>query len=144
MANIPTDIDTVFELWPAANMDIDEFKLFLQEVRERDLDHFEAIVTALNHTRSKNFAARQVSATATLYTYDHFIDADTSSGSVTLTLPSPVNGIEFIISKAEAANTLTVDGGSKNINGAATLAWTTQYQTYHFKYINDAGEWRAW
>jgi len=57
--------------------------------------------------------------------------ADTTAGNVTLTLPAPatVPGFRLDVKKLIAANTLTLSS-SANIDGAATLAWTTRYQSY--------------
>lgn len=67
---------------------------------------------------------------------------DTTTGSVTLTLP-PVNvmqGRVLVVKKLVAANTVTLDGnGSETIDGAATLAWTTQYQVQ--RVLSDGTQW---
>ncbi|OQW48868.1 MAG: hypothetical protein A4C66_05940 [Nitrospira sp. HN-bin3] len=76
---------------------------------------------------------RLVSAATTLTEWDDSVDVDTTSGNITVTLPpaASVPGKQYHIKKSVAANTLTVDGnGSETIDGAATLAWTTQYQSY--------------
>ncbi len=59
--------------------------------------------------------------------------ANTSSGNITITLPSAAMllGRTLVVKKTAAANTLTIDAnGSETIDGALTLAWTTQYQTF--------------
>lgn len=60
------------------------------------------------------------------------IIVDTSAGNVTLTLPAPatVTGALITVKKLTAANTLTLSS-SANIDGAGTLAWSTQYQSYN-------------
>ena len=76
---------------------------------------------------------RQVSAATTLTEGDDSLDVTTSGGSVTVTLPpaASVPGKQYHVKKLSAANTLTLDGnGAETIDGAATLAWTTQYQSY--------------
>jgi hypothetical protein len=78
------------------------------------------------------FPVRTVTASETLRESDAFLVADTTAGSVTLTLPKAafMLGRLLWIKKLVAANTLTVDGdGSETIDGAATLAWATQYTT---------------
>jgi hypothetical protein len=70
------------------------------------------------------------------------VKVDTSGGNVTLTLPpaSSVTGYEVKVKKMTAANTLTLDGdGSETIDGAATLAWTVQYQS--FTVVSDGTAW---
>lgn len=66
----------------------------------------------------------------------------TSGGNVTLTLPpcATVPGFRVEVKKIAAANTLTLDGnGSETIDGAATLAWTTNLQS--FAIISDGTTW---
>jgi len=70
------------------------------------------------------------------------VKADTSGGNVTVTLPpaAAVTGYEVKVKKMTAANTLTLDGdGSETIDGAATLAWTVQYQA--FTVVSDGTAW---
>jgi hypothetical protein len=70
------------------------------------------------------------------------VKVDTSAGNVTLTLPpaAAVTGYEVKVKKMTAANTLTLDGdGSETIDGAATLAWTVQYQS--FTVVSDGTAW---
>jgi sRNA-binding carbon storage regulator CsrA len=76
---------------------------------------------------------RPVSASLTLApTFPHtLVVVDTTAGNVTVTLPAPatVPGFRVEIKKTVAANTLTA-ASSANIDGAATLAWTTAMQSY--------------
>lgn len=79
------------------------------------------------------YPVRSVSATDNVLESDAFLLVDTTSGSVTLTLPAAayMRGRLVCVKKLVAANTVTVDGsGSETIDGSATLAWTTAYQTY--------------
>ena len=58
---------------------------------------------------------------------------DSTAGSVTITLPAAQDskGYTVQVKKLIAANTVTLDAYSAElIDGAATLAWTTQYQSY--------------
>lgn len=74
---------------------------------------------------------RIVSATTTLTDGDDIVQVFTSGGSVTINLPpaSSTPGKRFDIKKMEAANTVTIDAaGSDTIDGAATFAFTTQFQ----------------
>ncbi len=76
---------------------------------------------------------RRITASEAVQPSDDLLLVDTSAGSVTLTLPaaSTVRGQWFEVKKLTAANTLTLDpAGSETIDGAATLAWTAQYQCY--------------
>lgn len=87
---------------------------------------------------------QQVTATATLgLTYPAtLVLVDTTGGNVTLTLPraQTVPGFRVEVKKTTAANTLTLDGdGSETIDGAGTLAWTTQWQSYSL--IADGSAW---
>lgn len=84
---------------------------------------------------SSRLAVQPVAATGTLTLSWPWtlVPVDTSGGSVTLTLPpaAPHVGYRLEVKKLTAANTVTLDGaGSETIDGAATLAWTTQWQSY--------------
>lgn len=71
-----------------------------------------------------------------------FVGVTTSGGNVTLTLPAAasVAGFRVDVKKLDAANTLTLDGaGAETIDGAATVAWTTQYQTVSI--VSDGTQW---
>lgn len=86
-------------------------------------------------TTSDRLDVQTVSATADLaLTWPmSLVLVDTSGGNVTLTLPSPqtVPGFRVEVKKQTAANTLTV-ASAANIDGAATVAWTTQYDSTSF------------
>ena len=89
-------------------------------------------------------AIRSVSGSTLLGLLTPFtlVKVDTSGGNVTITLPpaSSVTGYEVKVKKMTAANTLTLDGdGSETIDGAATLAWTVQYQS--FTVVSDGTAW---
>jgi hypothetical protein len=79
-------------------------------------------------------AARLVTATTTITDSDDLLLVDTTSGAVTVNLPvaGTVLGRRFTVKKTNAgANNVTLDGsGSETIDGAATLAWNTQWQAY--------------
>ena len=80
-------------------------------------------------------AHRTVTTASTFLDSDWLIKADTTAGSVVLTLPEAAKntGREFVALKTIAANTLTVEGfGSETINDAANLAWTTRYAARTF------------
>jgi hypothetical protein len=88
------------------------------------------------------FASRVVTASATLTAEDDTILADTTSGSVTLTLPPAASMLDrcLTVKKMAAANTVTLDGdGGETIDGAATLAWTAQYGTYTLQAVTVGG-----
>ena len=82
---------------------------------------------------SCRYQVQRPSATATLaLTWPlTLVLADTTAGNVTLTLPAPatVPGFRLDVKKLVAGNTLTL-ASAANIDGAATLAWTTRYQSY--------------
>jgi hypothetical protein len=64
------------------------------------------------------------------------VRVDSTSGNITVTLPAAATypGIEYWIRKIVAANTVTIDGdGAETIDGAATRALTTQWQTVHIQ-----------
>lgn len=85
---------------------------------------------------------RRVTASESVQPSDDILLVDTTGGSVTLTLPAAgtVRGQWFVVKKLVAANTVTLDGASaETIDGAATLAFTTQYQAVTI--YSDGTEW---
>lgn len=69
-------------------------------------------------------------------TNDYLIECDTTSGSITVNLPDVTENIGRIlaIKKIIAANTMTLDGsGAQTIDGAATVAATTQWACFHIQ-----------
>jgi hypothetical protein len=112
----------------------------MNQIAERLLDEFKEmrrrLLTSAGMVRPEwILAVQSISATAalTLLAPQTAVLVDTTSGSVTLTLPAAgtVTGARLEVKKMVAANTLTLDGNaSETIDGAATLAWTTQYQSY--------------
>ena len=73
---------------------------------------------------------RTVTAATTVVDSDELILVDTTSGSVTVTLPPALGrkGRRFTAKKLIAANTMTLAGaGSDTIDGAGTVGITTQY-----------------
>jgi hypothetical protein len=85
---------------------------------------------------------RRVTATEAVQPSDDILLVDTTSGNVTLTLPlaATVRGQWYEVKKLVAANTVTLDpAGGETIEGAATLAWTAQYQAYTV--YSDGTEW---
>lgn len=77
---------------------------------------------------------RSVSSTTTAASNDYAILVNASGGAVTINLPAAAaaTGQVLNVKKTDAsANGVTLDGnGAETIDGAATLAWTTQYQSY--------------
>lgn len=78
-------------------------------------------------------AVETLTASSSISPFAGLVLVNTTSGSVTVTLPPAANckGRIYQFKKTVAANTVTLDpDGSETIDGAATLAWTTQYQSY--------------
>lgn len=75
-----------------------------------------------------------VSTTYQATAFDRVINADTTGGGFTITLPQATPGRTVLIQSTGHANTLTVArGGSDTINGAATsLTINAQYQALYF------------
>lgn len=71
-------------------------------------------------------------STGNISASERYINADSTSGNITLTLPdaSTVNAnTPFVIVKTVAANTVTVDGsGAQTIDGSASVDLDDQYQ----------------
>ena len=64
------------------------------------------------------------------------IDADATSGAITLNLKAtPTTGDVYVVRKSDASgNAVTVQGNGKNINGAASSALSSQYDTLRVSY----------
>lgn len=78
---------------------------------------------------------------ALTYTHNAFI-VDTSAGSVTLTLPPAAAslGVVFDVKKVASSHTITLDAnGSELIDGATTLSWSTNHQSYRL--VSDGTQW---
>lgn len=86
---------------------------------------------------------RTITATGSPTADDYLILVDASAGAVTVNLPAAASsaGRIFQCKKKDAsANAMTLDGnGSETIDGAGTLATTTQYTS--FTVICDGTEW---
>lgn len=66
----------------------------------------------------------------TIVATDFLVIGDTTGGSFTINLPAtPTAGDMYSVKKSVAANTLTFSGNGKNIDGAASVGLTTQYDT---------------
>lgn len=78
--------------------------------------------------------ARSVAATGNVELGDDILLVATAAGAVTLTLPKldSAYGKVYQIKKTDAsANNVTVDGfGAETIDGALTLVWNVQYQSF--------------
>lgn len=79
----------------------------------------------------------------TVLATDNMILVDTTGGNITVSLPAKATSVgrELTIKHIAAANTTTIDGsGAETIDGAATLALTTQYSSRTIT-CNSAGWW---
>ncbi len=93
-----------------------------------------ATVIALTGVQSLSSGPYTIKADKTVYL------CDTTAASFTIYLPaSPKTGFIAHVKKLVAANTLTVDGNGHDIDGAASLAITTQYVSYSLIY--NGSEW---
>ena len=87
-------------------------------------------------------AAKSANYTAT--TSDHTLYFDTTAAGYTLTLPAASGnaGLEYVVKKTVAANTLTIDANaSETIDGALTLTLSSQYDTVQIKC--DGANWQV-
>ena len=84
-----------------------------------------------------------ISGAATLDGTYHTVSADASGGAFTITLPaaSGLEGLEYVIIKADdTANAVTIDAdGTETINGALTKALSAQYAKV--KIVCDGSGW---
>lgn len=77
----------------------------------------------------------ETSGPYTIVATDYLVCGDTTGGSFTVNLPAtPTAGDSYAIKKMVAANTLTFSGNGNNIDGAASLAITTQYTSVTVMY----------
>lgn len=78
--------------------------------------------------------ARSVSANANILTTDYYIGCNSSSGTITLTLPSIAtvpSGQEFVVKDEggqAGVNNITVDGNGSLIDGNSTFALKAPYE----------------
>lgn len=83
--------------------------------------------------RLQRLSVRAVTTATTLTENDDVLTVATAGGAVTVTLPlvAGTRGKLYYVKKTDAsANNLTLDGnGSETIDGAATVAWNTQWLT---------------
>lgn len=70
-----------------------------------------------------------LTADATLAPEISFVQVDTTSSNVTVTLPSFVDAYRMVTICNCGTGTLTIDGNSTNIVGGATLVISTQYES---------------
>lgn len=89
-------------------------------------------------------STRTTTSATTLMDSDDLLLVNTTGGNITVTLPLVASnlGRRFAVKKIAAGNTLTLDGnGSEQIDGAATLAWTTNNLTHVVQ--SDGTMWRV-
>lgn len=79
-------------------------------------------------------------ANYTLTVSDYTVAFDTTTGSLTATLPlAPGSGKLFNIKKIAAGNTLTISGNGNTIDGAASVSVTTLNQDTTIQFLSGAG-----
>lgn len=115
-----------------------------QDQKEADL--FLAIKTYMdeNNNAVESLLKRPSDTKTAAYTIngsDYLVLGDSTAGSFTITLPpaGKHKGQKFIIKQVGTANSVTVDGGSINIDGATTFTLTTQYDSVAI--ISDGNQW---
>lgn len=80
---------------------------------------------------------RSISASQTLLDRDEVVEV---TATCTVTLPTMVEGKRFTIKRSySGASNVTVSGGSKNIDGAASVTLTTQYAS--ITVVGGASQW---
>ena len=103
-------------------------------------EHFHStqIVTHETTTRAISAESSAIVAigTSILRPGIDYVIADTAAGNATVILPDPNLKLAVTIIKINGANIVTVDSPIGTINGAATYALTTAYQTAKFKAID--------
>jgi hypothetical protein len=107
------------------------------DVLVRTLDNQYYMVPAYNQE-----IVTEITTNTTLSALNQVIKADTSSGNITVTLPTAVgnNGVHITVIKTSASNTLTIDGNaSETINGAATQDLGDLYEVMDV--VSDNANW---
>ena len=102
------------------------------------LNGFEGRITDLEEDNGVTTKTANYTATVN----DGVILVDTSSGAVTITLPTAVGntGKRFTIKVIDATNTTTVDGdGTETIDGATTQSLSTLWKV--IRIISDGANW---
>jgi hypothetical protein len=106
----------------------------------------EASNSTLNGTASveglKMTQRTVTAATYTAVTSDYTILCNTTSNSITVSLPTAVGnkGLTYEVKKLVAANTVTIDpNGTQTIDGATTVAITSQYEALVLR--SDGANW---
>lgn len=88
---------------------------------------------------------REVSANTTFGPDDWHIDVNATGGAITINLPDDetIGCRHCVVSKSDAsANAVTIEGQSKNINGAGTASISSRYGVKRFHFLPTADEWR--
>lgn len=82
-----------------------------------------------------------VTTTYSILVSNFVILADASGGAFTVTLPDPNEARDhrYTVVKVDATANVTVDGGSGNINGSASVTLTTQYE--RIDVVSDGSNW---
>lgn len=88
-----------------------------------------------------NLAIATKTGAYTMTASDYTILADATAGAFTVTLPaSPARGMLVNVKKIDAtANTVTISGNGKNIDGTATRAISSQFTNSALQY--DGAAW---
>ena len=103
---------------------------------------FGAGVSAAGGGTAQTPSIRTISANATLTAADYTVRVDTTSGNVTVTLPtgSTYQGIIYQIKKVAAANTVTISSTS-NIDGQASFTLSANDDAITVQYDNTSSTW---
>jgi hypothetical protein len=92
---------------------------------------------------SVTFPSKIVTASYTLSDLDYFVMANTTSGSLTVTLPSavPIQGRLYMVMNTgtHALTILTTSG--QTINGGSSIILPSKY--YHTQFFSDGSNWVA-
>jgi len=90
---------------------------------------YESVAPSINKVQLQ--VSTKTSGPYTITPPDYLIIGNTTAGSFSVLLPAaPAVGDSYCIKKSVAANTLTLDGNGKNIDGSATISITTRYTSY--------------
>jgi len=115
------------------------------DLREDDIDEIDEIQRLNSYESGFKRATVAVSANYSAGENDLYVDATGGAGGITVTLlDPPFDGQTHWIYKADAgAGAITIDGDSKNINGAGTISLANQYDWTCLVFMGAADEWRS-
>lgn len=144
------------EIWIAATDDEDEYR---GPAREKDIqaaidvaienseqgwdDLSESIVEVIDPLQAPEYYIQEVTTTYELLPEDYMVEADSTSGAFTITLPAlstVPTGKVYMVSRVAGAGVVTIEGfGTETIEGELNVALSEIYERAHV--VSGSTEW---